>query len=291
MKNKRSANQSLSLPGRFFNRLGNAFLISPPGKLCLLFIELITSLFQKKHSVAADMRSIKMQMFSFGVELFPTLFVVATLFGTVVIVEAMTVMSKVGFSDSFGNLMVIVIIRELSPILTAFFIAGRSGSALTTYIGSMQINHEVDALSTMGINPVRYLVMPALFGGILAMFAMNLFFSFSAIFSGFFVIKGVDFFVENWMPVQLSLSYLGNAIISSMSFMDIVMIIVKPVVFAVLIVLNASYQAFSIKRDIREVPQATSRSVIYSFLYVVIADVLLSGFYIFEYLEKVSKII
>ncbi|MDR1760188.1 MAG: ABC transporter permease [Fibrobacter sp.] len=291
MKNERTANQSLSFPGRIFSRLGNLFLSSPPGKLCLLFVQVIASLFQKKYSLASDVRSIKMQTFFFGVELFPALFVVATLFGTVVIVEAMTVMSKVGFSDSFGNLMVIVIIRELSPILTAFFIAGRSGSALTTHIGSMQINHEADALATMGINPVRYLVMPALFGGILAMVAMNLFFSFSAIFSGFFVIKCVDFFVGNWMPVQLSLSYLGNAIISSMSFMDVVMIIVKPVVFAVLIVLNASEQAFSIKRDIREVPQATSRSVIYSFLYVVVADVLLSGFYIFQYLEKVSKII
>lgn len=286
-----NSDRYLSKPGRFLSGLGKAFLASTPGKLCRLLIEVIVSVFSKKHSVITDTRNIKMQMFFTGVEVFPVLFIVATLLGTVVIVEAITVMSKVGFSDSFGNLMVIVIIRELSPILTAFLIAGRSGSALTTYIGTMEINSEVDALSSMGINPVRYLVMPALFGGILAMVVMNLFFSFSAIFSGFFVIKIVDFFVENWMPVQLSLSYLWNSIISAMTFTDIVMIIVKPVIFAVVIMLNASYQAFSIKRDIRQVPKATSRSVIYSFLYVVIADVILSAFYILQYLEKASKII
>ena len=65
--------------------------------------------------------------------------------------------------------MVAVIIREVGPILTAFLIAGRSGSALTTMIGTMAINSEVDALSTLGVNPIRYLVMPALIGGVIAM--------------------------------------------------------------------------------------------------------------------------
>ena len=72
---------------------------------------------------------------------------------------------------------------------------------------------------------------------------------------------------------------------------DFVMTIVKPVVFALIIVINACYQGLTIRRDVRQVPKATSRSVIYSFLYIVIADVVLSVFYILQYFNEVSKII
>ena len=151
-----------------FHSLGLFLLRRPMGQLCALFFKAVASLFSRSRNFKTDSRNIIMQTFFTGVEIFPILFVVATLFGTIVIIEVISMMGKMGFSDVVGSLIVVVIIRELGPILTAFLIAGRSGSSLTTYIGSMVINSEVDALATMGVDPIRFLVMPGLIGGCIA---------------------------------------------------------------------------------------------------------------------------
>ena len=283
--------QRLTLPARMFHSLGLFLLRRPLGQLCALFFKAIASLFSRSRNFKTDSRNIIMQTFFTGVEIFPILFVVATLFGTIVIIEVISMMGKMGFSDVVGSLIVVVIIRELGPILTAFLIAGRSGSSLTTYIGSMVINSEVDALATMGVDPIRFLVMPGLIGGCIALFVMNIFFSGSAICVGFLVTKGAVALSGNMLNIQLTWSYLSHEILSAISMMDFVFIIVKPLVFGAIITTNACYQALNITRDVRQVPKAVSRSVIKSFLYVVLADVFLSLYYFVEYMNNLSTII
>jgi phospholipid/cholesterol/gamma-HCH transport system permease protein len=73
--------------------------------------------------------------------------------------------------------------------------------------------------------------------------------------------------------------------------MDFVLIVLKPLVFGCIITINACYQALDIAHDVRQVPKATSRSVIKSFLYIVCADVVLSLFYFFDYFNELSRII
>ena len=277
--------------GRLFHTLGIFILKRRMGQLIALFFRTVASLFDKSHNFKSDSRNIIMQTFFTGVEIIIPLFIVATLFGTVVIIEVLSLMGKMGFSDIVGNLMVVVIIRELSPILTAFLIAGRSGSSLTTYIGSMVIDSEVDALATMGINPIRYLVMPSVIGGTIATIISNIIFSASAIGAGFLVTKGIIFITGNAPNLQITWSYLSTEIIKALTIPDFVFAIVKPLVFGIIITINACYQALNIKRDIRLVPKATSRSVITSFLYIVFADVVLSLYYFISYMQNLSTII
>ena len=283
--------KKLTLLGRKFHALGLFLLRRPVGQEVALFIRAFMSLFNKSRSFKTDSRNIILQTFFTGVEIFPILFVVATLFGTVVIIEVITMMGKMGFGDVVGGLMVVVIIRELGPILTAFLIAGRSGSSLTTYIGGMVINSEVDALATMGVDPVRYLVMPGLIGGAIATFIMNIVFSTSAICAGFLMTKAAIAVTGNAFNLQLTWDYLSTEILNAMSFTDFIFIIVKPIVFGCIITTNACYQAMNIPRDIRQVPKATGRSVIKSFFYIVCADVFLSLFYFIDYFNEISKII
>ena len=277
--------------GRLFHTLGIFILKRRIGQLIALFFRTVASLFDKSHNFKSDTRNIILQTFFTGVEIIIPLFIVATLFGTVVIIEVLSLMGKMGFSDIVGNLMVVVIIRELSPILTAFLIAGRSGSSLTTYIGSMVIDSEVDALATMGINPIRYLVMPSVIGGTIATIISNIIFSASAIGAGFLVTKGIIFITGNAPNLQITWNYLSTEIIKALTIPDFVFAIVKPFVFGIIITINACYQALNIKRDIRLVPKATSRSVITSFLYIVFADVVLSLFYFISYMQNLSTII
>ena len=281
----------LTAVGWLFHKLGMFLLHRPVGQQVALFCRAIASIFSESRSFKTDSRNVILQTFFTGVEIFPILFVVATLFGAIVIVEVMTMMGKVGFSDVVGSLMVVVIIRELGPILTAFLIAGRSGSSLTTYIGGMVINSEVDALATMGVDPIRYLVMPGLIGGTIATFIMTILFSGSAIGAGYLVIKGLIAVTGNALNLQLTWDYLSTEILKAMSFTDFIFIIIKPVVFGCIITTNACYQAMNIPRDVRQVPKATGKSVIKSFFYIVCADVILSLFYFLDYFNEISKII
>ncbi len=284
-------NKKLTLIGQKFHALGMFLLRRNAGQEVALFVRAIASIFSKNRSFKADTKNIILQTFFTGVEIFPILFIVATLFGTVVIIEVISLMGKVGFSDVVGGLMVVVIIRELGPILTAFLIAGRSGSSLTTYIGGMVINSEVDALATMGVDPIRYLVMPGLIGGSIATFIMTIIFSSSAICAGFLMTKIAIFITGNAFNVQLTWSYLSTEILKAMTFTDFIFIVVKPLVFGCIITTNACYQAMNIPRDIRQVPKATGKSVIKSFFYIVCADVFISLFYFIDYFNEISKII
>ena len=285
------------LPAKAFHLLGLFLLHRTFGQQIALFCRAIASIFSKNRSSKTDSRNIIMQTFFTDVEIFPILFVVATLFGTVTIIEVISMMGKMGFADFVGSIIVIVTIRDLGPILTAFLIAGRSGSSLTTYIGSMVINYEVDALATMGVNPIRFLVMPSLIGGCIAMLIMNIFFSLSAICAGFLVTKsaiylaGVTGVTGDMMNIQLTWSYLSTEILNAITFSDFIFIILKPIVFGAIITTNACYQALNIQRDVRQVPKAVSRSVIKSFLYVVIADMIISVFYFVDYMNNLKQLI
>lgn len=288
MRKKKS---NLTFVGVGFERVGKAFLGTTVGKLFSLFSMAIFSLFDSNRNLRTDFRNVMLQVFFTGVEVFPVLFVIATLFGAVSIVESFSMMGKMGFGSAVGSVLAVVIVRELGPIFTAFLIAGRSGSALTTMIGGMQVNSEIDALSTMGVNPIRYLVMPSLFGGSIAVFMMNMWFSVCAIGGGFLISKAFISVVAQSMNVQLTWDFLFTSILQAISFSDFVLLLLKPLVFGCIIVINACYQGFQVNRDIRNLPKATSRSVIYSFLYIVIADSFFVMFNAVEYMGELSKLI
>ena len=271
--------------------LGLFVLHRPFGQQIALFCRAVASLFSKSRSLKTDSRNIILQTFFTAVEIFPILFIVATLFGTITIIEVISMMGKMGFADFVGSMIVAALIRDLGPVLTAFLIAGRSGSSLTTYIGSMVINSEVDALATMGVSPIRFLVMPSLIGGCIAMLVMNIFFSTSAICAGYLLTKCAIVISGNAMNIQLSWSYLSTEILNAIQFYDFIFIILKPIVFGAIITTNACYQALNIQRDVRQVPKAVSRSVIKSFLYVVVADGILSLYYFVDYIQNLNSLI
>ena len=109
--------KKLTFIGRKFHALGMFLLRRKTGQEVALFVRAFMSLFSKNRSFKTDSRNIILQTFFTGVEIFPILFVVATLFGTVVIIEVITMMGKMGFDDVVGGVMVVVIIRELGPVL------------------------------------------------------------------------------------------------------------------------------------------------------------------------------
>lgn len=120
---------------------------------------------------------------------------------------------------------------------------------------------------------------------------MTIIFSATAIGCGFLAIKSIILLTGNMFHLQLTWAYLSTEILSALSLTDFVLIILKPLVFGSIITTNACYQALNIQHDFRQVPKATARSVIKSFLYIVVADVFMSVFYFLDYMNEISKII
>lgn len=229
------------------------------------------------------------QIYFTGVQVFPIMMLFAFFIGSGIVMQALSFMPTLGFGNVFGSTMVAVVIREVSPIFTALFVAGRSGAALTTYIGNMKVKSELDALETMGINLVRYIVLPALIGATGSLIVLNILFCMTSI-TGGILFAGFIHFINQNSPATQPIALI-NDIFKSMNGLDLLMIWFKPLVFGILISTICSYQGLQVMNDPRAVPRASSEAVVKCFFFVIVSDLLLSSFYIHQYLNKLNGLI
>src|SRR5512137_1455707 len=124
------------------------------------------------------------EMVKTGYNSVPIVAVISFFVGIILALQAAYQLKKVGALIYVANLVGVSITRELGPILTAIIVAGRSGSAFAAEIGSMKAAEEVDALVCMGINPVRFLVVPKLIALLIMLPALTIFSDFIGIVGG-----------------------------------------------------------------------------------------------------------
>lgn len=288
---RRDTYQSLySAPSRWLAKLGGRLVESSAGKILYLFLSSISHFWNTSRKGGKATNNLLLnQIFFTGVEAIPLVILIGWLLGTVVVMQALTVMPKVGFGGFFGSIMVIVIVRELGPLLTAFIVTGRTGAALATFVGNMKVNSEVDSLESLGINSVRYLVMPAVIGAMVAMVCLN------AVFCAVAVLCGLGFAkLAIWlmnMPTALDAGIFFNEIFSAMQVTDVVMLVVKPLIFGTIISTLACYNGLKLTNDTRKVPVAAGQTVVSSYALILIADVLLSSLYLGQYMRQLQGVI
>jgi len=242
------------------------------GQLAELGLRAVVSGLRRTGNRRHHFEQVVTQFFYTGVEALPLVFFLALILGSATILQSATVMPKFGAGDYFGNVMVVVIVREVGPLFTAFLIAGRTGSALSTYLGNMKVQSEIDALRTLGVDPIRYLVFPAFAATIAALFCLTVIFNLAAIFGGFFVVKVLHAFAANATGLELPFSLYMERILASMSLLDGLIGFAKPLVFGALVSLIASHHGITVGGDIREVPKATTSGVVNSFVAIILAD-------------------
>jgi len=109
------------------------------------------------------------QMVAIGVASMPTVALANFLLGIVLAIQGAGQFAKLGATDLVANLVAFSILREIGPLITAVIVIGRSGSAITAELGTMKVAEEIEALNVMGIDPVKYLVVPRLLAMIVMM--------------------------------------------------------------------------------------------------------------------------
>ncbi len=156
-------------------------------------------------------------------------------------------------------------VREFSPLITAIMVAARSGSGLAARIGTMKINEELDALNVMGINPIRFLVVPALIAMIVMVPALT-------ILSMYIGLYAAGIYVQ-W-ELGLSMTAFTGDVVNILSLGDFMHGLGKSLIFAVLIAIIGVVNGASVKGGAEGVGKATTHAVVQSIAAIVITDMI-----------------
>ena len=121
----------------------------------------------------------------------PITICIGFLLGVILAFQTAAVLKSFGVETFVANMLAIALFRELGPVITAVILAGRTGSAFAAEIGTMKVNEEIDALTTMGLPPVRFLVLPRVGAAILSMPLLTIFCELSGLVGGAIVLQAM----------------------------------------------------------------------------------------------------
>jgi phospholipid/cholesterol/gamma-HCH transport system permease protein len=237
-----------------------------------LFYDTVTVFFMGgKKGIASSLKQTINQVLFTGVEAFWLVGIIGLLCGITIIIQAMTNMPKFGVGEYFGKILILVVIRELGPFFTSIVVAGRSGSALATYIGNMRVSKELSALEVMGIDPVHFIVMPAFVGMVVSMVCLSVYFDVIAIIGGYFIAQ---------VKVSIPFGFFMSTVLDALRPQDIIISMIKNVLFGSIIALMSCYHGLAVT-NMREVPQAALKSVVSCMITTLLINILVTFFVFF----------
>jgi phospholipid/cholesterol/gamma-HCH transport system permease protein len=214
-----------------------------------------------------------MQILFTGVNALSIVGVIALSFGTVILIQGMSLLPAFGQADLVYPVLIIVITRELGPLLTAFIIVARSGTAIATEIGNMVVSHEIEAYLSFGINPISYIAVPRFLGVTIAMLLLNIYFNIFGLFGSYLV---TNLLIQ---PIELQ-DYL-RGLLGQLKTVDIISSLTKSLVFGVIISTVSIYNGFKVKQSTTEIPQVAIKAVGQGFILCIIANVVITMIYYF----------
>jgi phospholipid/cholesterol/gamma-HCH transport system permease protein len=203
------------------------------------------------------------QMEQTGVNAMPIVGLLSFLIGVVMAYQGADQLRRFGAEIYTVNLVGIAILRELGVLLSAIIIAGRSGSAFTAQIGTMQVNQEIDAMQTLGLDPVEVLVLPRVFGLVLTLPLLVFYADVMGLIGGFLMSWAVL-----GIPLPAFLDQLRGAITEWTLWVGVI----KAPFFAWIIAMIGCFEGFNVSGSAESVGRLTTQSVVESIFVVIVAD-------------------
>ena len=178
-------------------------------------------------------------------------------------------LNKFGGQNIIGAIVGHSMVRELGPVMTSFLVAGRAGSAMAAELGVMRVYEEIDALKTLDINPVRYLVMPRLIASLICVPALVIYADAIGIIGGAII--------SNLHPkIFVSYTTYYDSVTDALKLREVGNGLIKSVVFGGIIAQICCYVGFKTSGGARGIGISTTRSVVWSFMLILVADYLLT---------------
>ncbi|MGD9200424.1 MAG: MlaE family lipid ABC transporter permease subunit [Chitinispirillia bacterium] len=210
------------------------------------------------------------QMYQLGFNAIGIVCLLSFIMGLVISVQSALQLKMYGADVFISMFITWSMVREFGPFLTAIILAGRTGSATTAEIATMCVQEEVDAIKTMGLNHIQFIVIPKFWAISLTMPLLTMISIITGIFGGFLV---STFYLE------LTPAIFYNEMIKNIIIKDFIISLIKSVVFAWLIIWIGAYHGFKVKGSAEDVGKETTASVVTAMFVIIIADAVFSFIY------------
>lgn len=198
-----------------------------------------------------------------GVDALPIVGLLSLLIGLIMAFMSSLQLRQLGANIYVASLVGIAIVKELGPMMTAIIVAGRSGSAFAAEIGTMIVNEEVDALTTMGFHPIRFLAIPKIIATSIVVPLLTLYAMLFGILGGLIVgIIGLDITLTTYLRE----SFRG------VELWDVITSLIKALTFALLIASIGCHRGFQVAGGAEAVGEATTSAVVTSIFLIIAAD-------------------
>jgi phospholipid/cholesterol/gamma-HCH transport system permease protein len=197
-----------------------------------------------------------------GVNALPIVALISFLIGLIMAFQSAIPMSQFGAEIYVADLVALSMLRELGPLMTAIILAGRSGSAFAAELGTMKVNEEIDALTTMGLDPVRFLVVTRVIAAVVMMPLLTLFSNLMGLAGGAIVFLSFDFPLVTYVQEVLSAVKMG----------DLLSGLAKAFVFGILVAGIGCLRGLQTRTGASAVGLSTTRAVVSGIVLIVLAD-------------------
>lgn len=222
---------------------------------------------------ALSRKNIFHQMVFVGLRSAIIVFFVTIFTGIVLAMQSAYQLQEMGATIYVASLVAISLCRELSPVLTALVIAGRVGSAIAAELGTMKVSEQIEALEVMAIQPVRFLAVPRFLALLFMQPCLTVLGNISGIAGGFLVGTASLGLIPD-LYMQTTFKYL--------ELKDIYTGLIKSVVFGIIIALVGCFEGLNTKGGAEGVGRATTRSVVISFILIILSDCVLTAVFYFS---------
>ena len=211
------------------------------------------------------------QMQEVGLNAVPIVSLMGFLIGVVLAFQGAVQLRQFGAEVFVVDLIAVSVLRELGILLTAIIVAGRSGSAFTAAIGSMKVREELDAMRTLGLDPIEVLVLPRVLALVLMLPILGVIANISALFGGALM---------SWLELGISPGMFTIRFVDNTDVWHLAVGLIKAPFFAFIIGIVGCWQAMQVGGSSESVGQKTTTSVVQSIFLVIVMDAVFSIFFL-----------
>lgn len=230
------------------------------------FFQVIKATFSFISKGKVARKVLTMQILFTGVQALNNISLIAVALGAVIIIQGAGILPQFGQGDLIYPILITIITRELGPMLCAFIIIARSGTAITTEIGSNVVDHEIEAYISIGVNPLSYIAVPRFIGVTISLLLLNLYFNFFGLIGSYFITQFI-------YPIKAAEYF--HKILYNLQIDDIVASLLKSLVFGIIISIVSIYYGFKVEQSSTEIPQMTIKAVGTAFVLCILADAII----------------
>ena len=207
-----------------------------------------------------------------GVEALPILSLISFFVGLILALQGAYELRRLGALQFVADAVAISVTRELGPLMTAILVIGRSGSAFAAELGTMKVNEEIDALETMALDPVRFLVVPKFLAMLIMMPCLTIWADAMGVFGGaLFGVTSAGFTLRTYL----------HATMDALVLHDIVTGLIKAVMFGLVITMVGCQEGFRTGLGSEEVGKSTTSAVVTSIFLVILVDLVFTALFYF----------